>query len=820
MSGVSEVYPIEGLKSNAGDVGINSLARDAAGSLWVGIAAAGPGLGLGKFSDGVFRPFVTASFDGSKVAVYDMIIDRDGNLWVGTIGKGVFRIRGTVVEHYGRTEGLSGDAVTALFEDREGIVWTATTNGVDNFRDAPIVTFSALEGLGNDAAAGVLADRDGSIWIANAGSLDHLANGRVSSIRSGSGLPGHQVGSMLQDRAGNLWLGVDDGLYLYKNGQFRRLPEPNQQPLGLVVGITEDMDGNIWAECAGKQRKLARIRDFRVVEEFTSQQVPPGHTLAPDPKGGIWIGTLTGDLVRLREGALQKTSLEAKGGTASRQVVAEADGSVLAASDEGLVGLRQGSVRRMTKKNGLPCDSIISFIQDKAKRWWLYTECGIVELADAELQRWWATPDAVVQRRLYDVLDGALPNVPSFNSAALSPDGRVWFATGFVVQMIDPPKVSPAPLADTYIESVMVDRKQFPATENPKVPPRPGDLQIDYTSPTFLIPQRVKFRYRLDGYDRDWHDAGTRRQAFYTDLGPGKYTFRVVACNSDGVWDDTPARFDFSVTPAYYQTNWFRALCAVFFVALLWAAYEWRMRQLRHQFEMRLDARVGERTRIARELHDTLLQSFHGVLLRFQTTFELLPERPVEAKEKLSSAIEQAAEAITEGRDAVQGLRDSTTQTNDLALAISTLGEELAADSTGHRPAFRVAVEGQSQDLHPILRDEVYKIAAEALRNAFLHAYAKQVEVEIRYDNELFRLRVRDDGKGIDAAILSQQGKERHFGLPGMRERATLVGGRLTIWSEVAAGTEVELRLPADIAYVSARRGSWFSRKFAGKAEA
>ena len=170
---------------------------------------------------------------------------------------------------------------------------------------------------------------------------------------------------------------------------------------------------------------------------------------------------------------------------------------------------------------------------------------------------------------------------------------------------------------------------------------------------------------------------------------------------------------------------------------------------------MTLDARVGERTRIARELHDTLLQSFHGAAAAVPDCFQLLPERPIEAKEKLGSAIEQAAEAITEGRDAVQGLRDSTIQTNDLALAISTLGEELAADSTGHRPAFRVAVEGQSRDLHPILRDEVYKIAAEALRNAFLHANAKQVEVEIRYDNERFRLRVRDDGKGIDAAILS-----------------------------------------------------------------
>ena len=235
---------------------------------------------------------------------------------------------------------------------------------------------------------------------------------------------------------------------------------------------------------------------------------------------------------------------------------------------------------------------------------------------------------------------------------------------------------------------------------------------------------------------------------------------------------------------------------------------------------MTLDARVGERTRIARELHDTLLQSFHGLLLRFQTVSQLLPGRPVEAKEKLDSAIEQAADAITEGRDTVQGLRDSTIQTNDLALAISTLGEELAANSTGNRPQYRVAVEGQSRDLHPILRDEVYKIAAEALRNAFLHANAKQVEVEIRYDNDRFQLRVRDDGKGIDAAILSPQSREGHFGLPGMRERARLTGGKLTIWSEVDAGTEVELRLPADVAYVSSRSGSWLSRKFSAKAKA
>jgi signal transduction histidine kinase len=241
-------------------------------------------------------------------------------------------------------------------------------------------------------------------------------------------------------------------------------------------------------------------------------------------------------------------------------------------------------------------------------------------------------------------------------------------------------------------------------------------------------------------------------------------------------------------------------------LAVVGRAFNHAARQLHNQFEMTLEARVSERTRIARELHDTLLQSFHGLLLRFQTVSQLLPDRPVDAKEKLDSAIDQAAEAITEGRDAVQGLRDSTLQNNDLAMAISTLGEELATDSTNNRPAFRVAVEGKSRNLHPIVRDEIYKIVAEALRNAFRHAQARQIEVEIRYDDEQFRLRVRDDGKGIDPAVLSHQGREGHFGWPGMRERATIMGAELIMWSEVDAGTEVELRVPASAAYATARK--------------
>jgi signal transduction histidine kinase len=247
-----------------------------------------------------------------------------------------------------------------------------------------------------------------------------------------------------------------------------------------------------------------------------------------------------------------------------------------------------------------------------------------------------------------------------------------------------------------------------------------------------------------------------------------------------------------------------------------WAAYQVRVRRLAHEFDLRLEERVNERTRVARELHDTLLQSFHGVLFRFQAAVNMLPERPAEAKQTFESAIDRAAQAITEGRDAIQDLRASTVITNDFGIAISTLGDELAAsDVNGNGTVVHVAVHGTPRDLHPILRDDIYRIAGEALRNGFRHARARRIEVEITYDDRQFRLQVRDDGKGIDRAVLAGE-RRGHFGLPGMRERAELVGGRLDVWSEVGVGTEIDLMIPSAKAYaaVRARRGAWwFGRK-------
>ena len=354
----------------------------------------------------------------------------------------------------------------------------------------------------------------------------------------------------------------------------------------------------------------------------------------------------------------------------------------------------------------------------------------------------------------------------------------MWFATGLVVQMVNPSRLSEqAAPAATYIQSVIVDRKTLATTDSLMIPPNPRDLQIEYTSPALLIPQKVKFRYRLQGYERDWHEAGARRQAFYTDLPPGQYSFRVIASNSDGIWNENGATLDFSVARAYYQTRWFEAAMVLSMIALLWTAYQVRMHQVARQFNRTLDARISERTRIARELHDTMLQSFQGSVLRFQSAANILLTRPVEAKERLDRALDRAEAAITEGRDAVQGLRSSATTVNDLANGIAAIAAELTtAPAAVAMPRIDVDVDGESRDLNPVVREEAYRIAGEALRNAFKHAQAHRIVVTIHYEARQFRLTVRDDGKGMDAGTIRRQQVAGHFGLPGMGERSAIVG--------------------------------------------
>ena len=298
--------------------------------------------------------------------------------------------------------------------------------------------------------------------------------------------------------------------------------------------------------------------------------------------------------------------------------------------------------------------------------------------------------------------------------------------------------------------------------------------------------------------------AASSTSATYTNLDPGKYVFRVQASNSDGVWNEEGVSLPILITPPWWRTNWFRALFAVVVLTLLWAAYQLRVRQLAAQFNMRLEERVSERTRIARDLHDTLLQSFQGLVFRFQAARYHLPDRPEEASDALDTALVSADQAIAEGRGAIQQLRSGSSQEeSNLDQMLLAMGRELAASQNGgdSAPSLRVIVEGNQRAKRAMIREEVNRIAREFLRNAYRHARARNIEAEVRYDDDAFLLIVRDDGKGIDPKILKDHGRVGHWGLPGMYERAEGIGARLDIWSEVGAGTELRLRVPAAIAY-------------------
>src|SRR5262249_3105133 len=366
-----------------------------------------------------------------------------------------------------------------------------------------------------------------------------------------------------------------------------------------------------------------------------------------------------------------------------------------------------------------------------------------------------------IHTTVFDSSDGvrSLPSVSGCNPmVAKSPDGKLWFAAGDGLGMVDPSHLPfnklPPPV---QIEKIVADRKRYwenlpgDAPSSPRLPPLVRDLSIDYTALSLVAPEKARFRFKLEGHDIDWRDdVDNRRQVTYNDLPPRHYRFRVIACNNSGVWNEAGASFDFSIAPKFYQTYWFQASCVAAFLALLGALYRLRLLYLTRQFNLRLEGRVSERTRIARDLHDTLLQSFQALLLKLHAVTYVL-DRPAEARQSLEGVIEQARQAVTEGRNALQEMRSSTVVTNDLARAITMFGEQLATDQTGENcPEFRSAVVGASQDLAPIVRDEVDRIACEALRNAFKHACARQIEVEIHYDKRRLRLRVRDDGKGID----------------------------------------------------------------------
>lgn len=797
--GPPKFYPLAGEPD-----GIQCFGEDTDGTLLVGWNG-----GIHRFIDGKTEPYSIPGRTG-QIRGRRILRDRDGSLWIGTYNEGLVHLHDGRTDVFGLSEGLTGETASVLFEDHEGNIWVGTGNGLDRFRDFAIASFSVNQGLSSPRVHSVVADRNGGVWLATPDSVTRWNNGQIKTFAGKT--KDFTPNSLFQDDAGRILVSTPFGFGYLKDDRY----VPLMQVPGAVAAIAQDRAGSFWIsnEHAGL---------FQIVHDSVGQQIPwskLGHedsvtAMIADPlHGGLWLGFFLGGVAYYNGGQIRASYTKAEGLTEGRvnDLQLDQDGTLWIATESGLSRFKNSRIATLTSRNGLPCDGVHWLREDDANSAWLYTPCGLLRVARSDLNTWAVVIDhdinaqPMVHATVFDTLDGvrSLATASHFSpQVTKSTDGKLWFTiVEGGISVIDPGHLSfnnlPPPV---QIEQFVADRKIYEATlmgGGPvRLPPLIRDLQIDYTALSLVAPEKILFRYKLEPRDRDWLDAGNRRQVFYNDLAPGNYRFRVLACNNSGVWNETGAYVDFTIAPAYYQTAWFRISVVVLFLFVLGVLYQLRLRQVARMVRARMEERLEERERIARDLHDTLLQSVQGLILKFHAVLKQIPaEMP--AHSALEKTLDHADEVLAEGRDSIRNLRVHTATLSDLPAAFRAVAE---ATSEGREATFKTVVEGHVRELHPLVLEECYCIGREAIINALMHSEGQHVEAEITYDPRQFRLRVRDDGRGIDPRILEAGGRSGHWGLQGMHERAHKIGAQLRFWSRPETGTEVELIVRGATAY-------------------
>lgn len=826
--------------------GVSSMFEDASGALWIVTGKVlwhwkpGPPI---RYEDGASLTALTQGendsgfmfysggrirqITGGKIKDYSppgeptltargFLRDRHGALWIDTSGGLLYSYR-DIARLITHSDGLSGDNPSAMFEDHEGTIWIGTSDGLDSFRELPLASLLIPRGLLGDSFRGVLAARDGSLWIGTQISLNRWSDGRMRSYRARTnpGLPSDEIGTLFEDERSRIWIQAYPGVAVFEAESFRAVPSV---PPGTITAIASDHHGGVWLQLMDNPNDygLVHLVDGKVIEEVASKDFggSPGAGLVVDPDGGVWMGLFSGGIAYFHAGQIRTLQLSGQD-TSSRRVFnlsRERDGALWAATENGLSRIADGRVSTLTTANGLPCNVVHWIMDDDISSYWIYTTCGLLRIARSELDAWAADPKRKIQPTIFDSADGIPPRgilLPWRPHVTKAPDGRIWFGNGSKVSVIDPShfvtNTLPPPI---HVEQITADDKTYDARSGLHLPPLVRNVTIDYTALSLVAPEKVRFRYKLEGQDSDWREVVNDREVQYSNLAPRKYRFRVMACNNNGVWNENGDTLEFAIDPAYYQTHWFHALVAGGFYALLWSLYRRRMQRLAHDYTVRAEERVNERTRIARELHDTLLQNIQGALFQFRAAYNLFSRNPEQARSTLNEAIVNTSKALAEARDSIQDLRGQAREPWVLENLLTQAGQDLAAadGSTGDAPVFTVTVEGSTKSLTPPVQEEIYRIGREVLANAFQHAHGRSIEAEIRYDERLFRLRIRDDGIGIDKTVLAMGAREGHWGLPGIRERAKRIGAQVDIWSEPGAGTEIELRVPAAVAYTKSEK--------------
>lgn len=736
------------------------------------------------------------------------IFDRDGGFWYTSENGGrIWRFvsqeqlprlkldgSGPSIETLDAKQGLTSNNAYGVLEDREGNIWIATDSGIDRFRHRNLSWYPVVPG---PHVFSLVAGEDGNMWAGT-------DPGRVVHIPDGKVVPGSPKSTFGAYHAPDdtLWFYPSHKLFHWQDRSFQEVPLATEAISDRVNSLTMTRDGTLWASIAGSgefYRKDGKWEFLKVLQAHPDWTASSAYTDASDR---VWLA-LQDYAAAIDHGRVEIYSREQGLALGPILVIGGNQQQLWIGGENGLALLCGNRFRQVRGSDGTDFGVVTGLVATSGHGLWLTATAGIVHIFEDEVRKALKDPDHPLK---YEVFNGVsdLPEAPMSAGMFVKPiveasDGVLWIETTSGVARLDPAHVVHNPLPPPVsIRSVSADGRQYSAFANARVPALTKEVRFDYDGLSLTIPERVKFRYKLEGLNQGWVDAGDRRQAFFTNLAPGHYAFEVLACNNDGVWTSTPAVWRFVLLPAYYQTIWFKAALGIAIVILLWLLYLYRMRQLSAEIHSRLNVRQRERDRIARELHDTLLQGFQGLVLRFQAILNRIPEDdPLHAS--VGNALLRADEVLIEGRDRVREIRSEPS--SDLHNLVESFGHSQASEST----SFRLFLVGAEVALRPLIRDDVYSIAREALTNAFRHASASQVEAELVYDRTRFSLRIRDNGTGMDERTVSR-GRLHHWGLQGMRERAHLSGGKLSIRSSPGAGTEVELLIPGKLAYAESGR--------------
>jgi signal transduction histidine kinase/ligand-binding sensor domain-containing protein len=744
---------------------------------------------------------IDESFDANK-----LLLDRDGGLWIGTFRQGLIHVHQGRVDRYTTADGLSNDTIGALYEDGEGNIWVGTNDGLDRFRGLAVTTLSRKHGLPADGSLSVLSARDGTVWVGTADGVSRWSDGRTTIYRTRDGLPDDRVGTLFEDSTGRVLVSTLRGIAAFNGDRFVRLLRSD--PTRIVYSFVEQRAGDFWI--SDQEQGLLHLVGEDVIERRPWPAL--GHddhatAVVADRNGrGLWLGFYKGGVALLQDGALRATYSVADGLGAGRvsELRFDREGALWAATAGGLSRIKDNHVVTLTAATGLPCNGVHWSIEDTDGALWMLMPCGLSRIGSAELAAWLADPNRVVMNAVFDSSDGVrVQSTPiGFNPPAgrLS-DGRLWFAAVNGIGALDPRHLSfnvlPPPV---HIEQIVADRKMYDATMtvngDARLPPLTRDLQVDYTALSLVAPEKMQFRYKLEGYDRDWQNAGNRRQAFYTNLPPRTYRFRVIAANNSGVWNETGATVDFAIAPAYYQTTWFPALVAGMVLAFVWAAHRVRVRIVeKHEREISalnerlMKAQEQERIRIAGELHDGVMQEMLAVTMMLGTAKRRIPIES-DARPTIDKIQEKMIRVGTDIRQLSHDLHPPALQEAGLPQAVRTYCEQFS-ESTG------IPVECEADDsVRDLSRGAalaLFRIVQEALGNAAKHAQAKQITVRLTRSADVVSLAVSDDGEGFDSSSLATPGG---MGLIMMRERASQLNGKFEFESAPGRGMTISVVIP------------------------